>query len=336
MYKQTDIENLDQMNEQQLRELIREERDHSRAIIKMFNEQSFIMGALRQAFETSIIVDMRDYSFKLLTATPEVRYASSKVSSVLQLATLFCQNYVDPEYAAGFMDFVNEGTISERLAGNRYISYEYMTKNIGLCHARFVPAEIDSKGRIIKAIFTTEILHDQHSELSVLRVAALQDALTGIANRYSGEKKIKEQLSQGNDFVYALLDCDSFKNINDTFGHPTGDTVLIEVAKALSDVFGHENVMRLGGDEFVAFTNNPEVTENVRQNKFSFIFKKLHERLKQIDIPMLKGKYPTLSCGAVLVHDASQHDLASVYAAADQNLYKVKSSHNGEFLYTEL
>ena len=50
-----------------------------------------------------------------------------------------------------------------------------------------------------------------------------------------------------------LLDCDKFKNVNDTYGHVVGDAVIIAVARSLQSVCReHDICMRLGGDEFVA------------------------------------------------------------------------------------
>ena len=55
-----------------------------------------------------------------------------------------------------------------------------------------------------------------------------------------------------NQTVYILLDADSFKDINDEFGHEVGDKVLIRIAATLEKYFKEDNsyAFRLGGDEF--------------------------------------------------------------------------------------
>lgn len=303
-------------------------RDRMLSTIKMLNEQIAMTDILRHSYETMIYIDLRDFSFKLLQGTAAVRAASQKVKSVLDLGELFCQYYVDAEYQEEFRKFISEITINDRFLTNRLVSYEYLTKNIGWCRARIMPGEMDSKGHYITAIFTTESAADHHKELSVLRVAAMRDALTGIMNRYSGERAINESLSHAEAGVFALFDCDYFKTINDKLGHPVGDQVLIEVAKALSDVFPRDIVMRLGGDEFVVYVVNPETVAEAQQEGVQAIMQPLYERLKKINIPQIRHT-PTLSCGSIIVSAGSEHKLADIYELADKNLYKAKISHNG-------
>ena len=304
--------------------------------IRTLNQQLALTDSIRHSYETMLTIDLRNYSFDIIHATQEVRMASSKVKTVLQLAELFCQYYVEPEYHEGFNKFVNEGTISDRLLGNRYLAYEYMTRNIGWCRARIMPSEIDSSGRVIKAVFTTECAPDHHEALSVLRVAASTDALTGLKNRYSGEKAIHTALESKQGFIYALFDCDFFKSINDKLGHPTGDKVLIEVAKALAETFQDETVMRLGGDEFVVFITSPDLIQKAKSEGMAEVFKPLRQRLQQIFIPHSKSLKPSLSCGAVLASTGTGYELAAIYEMADKKLYEAKSTHNGAFASIEL
>ncbi len=310
-------------------------RDRMLETIKMLNEQSAMTDILRHSYETMIYVDLNDYSFKLLQGTAAVRAASHKVQNVLQLGELFCQYYVEADYQDGFRSFINEITLDDRFVKNRFITYEYMTKNIGWCRARLMPGEMDSKGRYITAIFTTESAADHQKELSVLRVAAMRDPLTGIMNRFSGERAINEALHRGEASVYALFDCDRFKMINDKLGHPVGDQVLIEVSKALTDVYPRDVVMRLGGDEFVVFITDPETVTMAQLEGIPSILKPLNERLKKIDIPQLRTT-PCLSCGAVFVPAGTTHELHEIYELADKKLYEAKTTHNGSVKSAEI
>jgi diguanylate cyclase (GGDEF)-like protein len=84
------------------------------------------------------------------------------------------------------------------------------------------------------------------------RAAALSDPLTGLGNRTAVNVELERLLEQSaGPVLLALLDLDDFKDINDTHGHETGDTVLCAVARRLEDAVPAGAVIaRLGGDEF--------------------------------------------------------------------------------------
>jgi diguanylate cyclase (GGDEF)-like protein len=89
------------------------------------------------------------------------------------------------------------------------------------------------------------------------RVAYLahHDALTGLANRAALVEKIEDACSRyrwrGEEFSVLMVDLDRFKQVNDTFGHPSGDELLKQVAERLKGALKETDVLaRLGGDEF--------------------------------------------------------------------------------------
>ncbi len=88
-----------------------------------------------------------------------------------------------------------------------------------------------------------------------LRRLALYDPLTGLANRTLLEDRIDHAMTHANHGgpppAVLLLDLDGFKAVNDSFGHPVGDLLLIEVARRLRAIVRDtDTVARLGGDEF--------------------------------------------------------------------------------------
>jgi diguanylate cyclase (GGDEF)-like protein len=90
-----------------------------------------------------------------------------------------------------------------------------------------------------------------------LRVQALTDALTGLANRRMFQDRLKAELLRGvrDDQPVSLVvfDIDDFKAVNDRYGHPAGDAVLRNVAKIVADTArGSDIVCRVGGEEFAA------------------------------------------------------------------------------------
>ncbi len=104
-----------------------------------------------------------------------------------------------------------------------------------------------------------------------LRHDALHDPLTGLPNRVMMLEKIRDAIARRRrdpHFVFAVLfvDLDGFKSVNDSFGHTSGDAVLIAVAgrlrRQLRDV---DALGRLGGDEFAILLNGLREVTAVRQ-----------------------------------------------------------------------
>ncbi|HEV2596575.1 MAG TPA: EAL domain-containing protein [Sphingomicrobium sp.] len=102
--------------------------------------------------------------------------------------------------------------------------------------------------------FASDLTKMRQSEVELDRLAR-QDALTGLANRQALRRALDDALMSAvrrkHRCSMFLLDLDRFKAVNDTLGHPAGDTLLRLVALRLRDVIGAEGqVGRLGGDEF--------------------------------------------------------------------------------------
>ncbi len=88
-------------------------------------------------------------------------------------------------------------------------------------------------------------------QLAAARAEAAHDPLTGLPNRRAAVSEVNTRLAAG-PFLFALLDLDDFKSVNDTFGHPTGDDLLAVVAARLYIAVPPDGfVARLAGDEFL-------------------------------------------------------------------------------------
>jgi len=119
--------------------------------------------------------------------------------------------------------------------------------------------ELNSR-RLLRAIHLArhrygleEALNTAHTEL---RHLASHDSLTGLANRHTFDRELHAAVARAQrgerQLAVFVLDLDNFKQINDTFGHTVGDSVLIEVSRRLKTVVRNTDLLaRLGGDEFV-------------------------------------------------------------------------------------
>lgn len=104
------------------------------------------------------------------------------------------------------------------------------------------------------------------------RTLARRDFLTRVGNRHALMEALTAEMGRlsrnGRPFAVALLDCDGFKQLNDTYGHARGDEALVRLAYTLKrNVRAYDTVARLGGDEFVVILSEaePDVAEHVME-----------------------------------------------------------------------
>jgi diguanylate cyclase (GGDEF)-like protein len=106
---------------------------------------------------------------------------------------------------------------------------------------------------------------------------ALTDPLTGLPNRRAWDERLAPQLAAAEEsagpWCIAVLDLDHFKQVNDRYGHATGDAVLREVGRLLRESLRQGDLMaRLGGDEFAIAFRSPshaaavQIVDRVRRS----------------------------------------------------------------------
>lgn len=112
---------------------------------------------------------------------------------------------------------------------------------------------------------TQAALNQQQAALEQARREATHDPLAGLANRRALDTALAERILAGRPFVLLLVDIDHFKRINDTYGHPTGDHVLRELARLLARrVRDSDTVARFGGEEFAMLLPDTTLSKGER------------------------------------------------------------------------
>ena len=158
-----------------------------------------------------------------------------------------------------------------------------------------------------------------------LRYLAEHDPLTGLLNRGAFDK-LRRELAQGS-IALLLIDVDKFKEVNDGWGHETGDLVLQRVAWLLSSSFRTSDYpCRIGGDEFAVIMENMDPSlRSAVLNKISQLNKGLAEGPEEL--PRV-----TLSIGVAFSAQCGPRD--DIFRLADAALYRVKSlGRNGCAFY---
>jgi two-component system cell cycle response regulator len=172
----------------------------------------------------------------------------------------------------------------------------------------------------------TELNQELACKSKELEEAALTDHLTGLPNRRAIEDWASRQLQgaarHGFPFWLVLCDIDSFKEINDTFGHDAGDVILQSFANLLKkNVRRSDFCGRLGGDEFLL------VITHVDAEGIEIVGNRFREALAALSFP-LGGKSikVSTSVGVAGCRGRGMHDFRVLLRRADKMLYDAKHS----------
>ena len=152
---------------------------------------------------------------------------------------------------------------------------------------------------------------------------ATHDFLTGLPNRMLFEDRFNQSVARalrsGEKISVVSVDLNKFKSVNDSFGHPVGDKVLVEVASRLrSALRNSDTCARIGGDEFGV------IAENIRNKGDAMrVMEKLTTALKDPVVEGDKEIWISASMGAALYPDNGK-SLEDLMRLADKALYQVK------------
>jgi len=154
---------------------------------------------------------------------------------------------------------------------------------------------------------------------------ARQDGLTGVANRVAFDELLARILESrertGVKLALLMLDLDHFKPVNDSYGHPAGDALLVQVAQRLSaTVRDRDTVARLGGDEFAVIQQSIRDSDDA-ERLAARIVEELADPFQVEDSEIRIGA----SVGIALCPEHGT-DLAALRKKADTALYRAKEA----------
>lgn len=270
-------------------------------------------------------------------------------------------NFMDTLSASGGRaSTVRNGLQRQRSAGaqvifpdddSRYVAYHHMKNNgwavlLGVDDAYFAEQISRYSGTIrhlvlsltgCMVVFMGVVIFFQvtYNHYGMRKSAGLQhlaetDQLTGLYNKVTTERKIKEYFAENPDSQSLLfvLDIDNFKKINDTMGHAFGDEVLREIGQGLKQLFRASDIIgRAGGDEFVILLKH--ITEDryvIREAR------KLENFFKGLQVGKYT-KYSVTSSIGCAVFTKDGEDFETLYKMADEALYKAKQRGKNQLAF---
>ncbi len=177
----------------------------------------------------------------------------------------------------------------------------------------------DETDELLVVVETIQDISDRKKLEDELANLASTDALTGVLNRHRFKEVILSEITRakryGNSLSLIMFDLDFFKNINDTYGHNTGDMVLRQAAQIIQENIRETDVVaRWGGEEFLVLCPESSKEEAIQ------IADKLRLMVERYSFEEVQGI--TMSCG---VTDFQDEDTMDIFInRADEALYLAK------------
>lgn len=172
------------------------------------------------------------------------------------------------------------------------------------------------------SFYLTKIRVREFSLRQLIETERDADELTGLLNKGAFTRETKKNLAATKDGILIIFDLDSFKSINDTYGHFTGDNVLKTIGLCVRRIFRNSDVMgRFGGDEFVIFMAKTNLTD--------IAMLRCRQLLQLLNSTRIFPNDPTnkttihASVGFAVFKD--EEDFDSLFKRADEALYKAKN-----------
>lgn len=171
-----------------------------------------------------------------------------------------------------------------------------------------------------------------HSKVSQM---ARIDMLTNLPNRRALDERLDKAIAQsmdtGTPSSVVMMDLDSFKIINDTYGHETGDEVLQQVANLMEHSLRSTDFLaRYGGDEMTLVLAETNVSQTL------LVTQKIQDSLRNNAILLPDGKTINIEVsGGIAIYPLHAETAPSLIRAADEALYRAKKNSKGKFLIAQ-
>ncbi|MEW5320999.1 diguanylate cyclase [Geobacillus thermoleovorans] len=174
----------------------------------------------------------------------------------------------------------------------------------------------------------------QHSTLAFMNAMlreelekmVVTDYLTKLHTRRYLDERIQTSMGSDASGAFILLDIDNFKQINDLYGHQTGDEVLVQVAETMrANIRDGDVAARWGGEELAVYLPNVPLSDAVA------VARRIMEKVREQTIPAV-----TVSCGISWWGHAGFQDAEQLFKRADAALYMAKETgKNCIFVYDD-
>ena len=160
---------------------------------------------------------------------------------------------------------------------------------------------------------------------NMLKNQAIRDPLTSLYNRRYFEDEVKRRIAQAQaehrQYSVLMIDADHFKRVNDTYGHKTGDKVLIELSSTAERSLRQDDIVaRYGGEEFVVFL--PDLSAEEAKG----VADRLRETIAKIIVRSDQGDEVTFTVSIGISSSAISDNIDTLIKTSDDALYRAKEN----------
>lgn len=321
-------------------------KNSMRGIVEIFTAQIIFWGALfvtlslyvlqklHSTVSQQLIYNISDLKMSLDTYIESMpggvyRCVLDKESRVVYVSkgftdiTGYTLEDMNRRYHGNYIEIVYEDDREAFIKGSNYLMTAESTITVSY-------RIIDKRGKIRWLFDSANIIEDAKGVKNILSVIlditdemsnAETDSLTKVLNKGAFNSRVKEYmtLNPHKNIGVFMIDLNYFKEVNDRFGHQTGDMILMEAANYLKEVFSGENsiVGRIGGDEFMALVKEVESEQSLIEIK-----KELNKNFRlYISDPQ---DFPVVTASVGYTYANCSENYEDVFRRADFAMYDEK------------
>lgn len=288
---------------------------------KIIKNQLKTLEAIADIYYTMHIVDLSDYSVEEYEASNMISEIYQKSDNAIDMMKAVMHATMADEYLKIGLDFTDITTVADRMGNNNSIAMDLHGRNVGWIRLSFIKIDENKSGKPLHIMVTTQIIDEQKKRESELLFNSNNDELTGLYNRRAYEDDLRHYPDVPNEpnFVFASIDVNGLKVVNDTLGHAAGDELIKGAAMCLKRTLeAYGKVYRTGGDEFVAI----------------FFADEAHLKSVAKDLESMtsewKGEFVSelsMSVGYVTKREFANMTVSELSEIADQRMYDAKTKH---------
>lgn len=312
----------------EMKEIVRDSLDD---IIGEFYKKLLVHGEIDRIIgDSETLVRLKNHFKAYLLSLFEGEIDEEYVHSRLRVGVVHCRIGVEPKYYVSAVHqlgsilrktIMGQSSSTKRcLAGCEAVE-KILLFDLSLTFDTYIHSLMDESRRSREELVEyTESLEETISERTkLLKEQARHDGLTGLLNQRTFFNELRKELSrgkrQGYPVVLVYFDVDGFKAINDSEGHRAGDTILVNIAKAVKNTIRQgEIVARYGGDEFCVIL--PDSTEEEATILSKRICEEIHDLLDRREL--------SCSMGIAVSDPDNSFDAEKLVQLADKAMYEAK------------